>query len=143
MSAQNRQRYYWANWDFDQPKDKNVTMETIVEGDYYSTRDKSYCLDANYGKGTNFRRYFFCGSRQLVLEKGYYPSNLSKETANAIMHADGNRWRKLYVSECEALQTVIKGYVDNVPISKVEKYKVLGNGWTVDVIVHIFKGIAI
>ena len=139
VSAQNRQRYYWANWDFGQPEDKGIIMSDIVGSGYYSTRDKSYCLDANYGKGTNFRRYFFCGSRQLVLECDYYPQNMTKENANTIMHEDGNRWRKLTVLECERLQTVPKGYVENIHIPKNEKYKMLGNGWTVDVIAHIFK----
>ena len=141
LSAQNRQRYYWSNLSILQPDDLNITMKDIVEPGYYSTREKSYCLDANYGKGTNFRRYFFCGSRQLVLEEGYVPENLTKESANEIMHKDGNRWRKLTVKECERLQTAPEGYVDGAEIPKVEKYKVLGNGWTVDVIAHILKGL--
>lgn len=142
VSAQSRQRYYWVSWEIDLPVDKNIIMSDIVEPGYYSTRDKSYCIDANYGKGTNFRRYFFCGSRQLVLESGYYPKNLTKDTANAIMHQDGNKWRKLTVNECEKLQTVPLGYVDNVEVPKVEKYKMLGNGWTVDVICHIFENMS-
>lgn len=139
VSAQNRQRYYWANWSFEQPEDENIFMSDIVEPGFYSTRDKSYCLDANYGKGTNFRRYFFCGSRQLVLEGGYKPKNLTKDNANEVMHRDGNRWRKLTVNECELLQTVAYGYVSDVNIPKTEKYKILGNGWTVDVIAHILR----
>ena len=139
VSAQNRQRYYWCNWNVDQPEDKGIKMDSIVESGYYSTREKSYCLDANYGKGTNFRRYFFCGSRQLVLENDYYPKGLTKDTANHVMHKDGNRWRKLTVSECEKLQTVSGGYVENVKIPKIDQYKVLGNGWTVDVVAHILK----
>ena len=138
LTAHNRQRFYWTNWENTYPADKGVTMEDIVEEGYYSTRDKAYCLDANYGKGTNFRRYFFCGSRQLLLEKGYIPENLTKDTANDIMHRDCNKWRKLTVKECERLQTVPEGYVDNIVIPKTEKYKVLGNGWTVDVISHLF-----
>ena len=42
-------------------------------------------------------------------------------------------------NECEALQTVPKNYTDCV--SKTQRYKMLGNGWTVDVIKHIFKNI--
>lgn len=140
-SAQSRQRFYWANWKFDQPNNALISMNDILEPGYYSTRQKSFCLDANYGKGTNFRRYFFCGSRQLVLENDYDPKNLTKENANAVMHADGNRWRKLTVKECERLQTVPEGYVDKIQIPIVDKYKVLGNGWTVDVIKHIFKAL--
>lgn len=138
VSAQNRQRYYWANWEFGLPEDKGIVLNDILEPGYYSTREKSYCLDASYGKGTNFRRYFFCGSRQIVLECGYIPEKLTKETANQIMHADGNRWRKLSILECELLQNFPPNYVGAINIPKTEKYKALGNSWTVDVVAHIF-----
>ncbi len=42
--------------------------------------------------------------------------------------------------ECERLQTVDDGYTDHV--SNTQRYRMLGNGWTVDVIAHILKGIA-
>lgn len=48
-------------------------------------------------------------------------------------------WRKLTVLECERLQTVPDGYCRAV--SNTRAYHALGNGWTVDVIVHIFKGL--
>ena len=47
-------------------------------------------------------------------------------------------WRKLTPLECERLQTVPEGYTDHV--SNTQRYKMLGNGWTVDVISHIFNG---
>ena len=46
-------------------------------------------------------------------------------------------WRKLTPLECERLQTVPDNYTDCV--SNTQRYKMLGNGWTVDVIVHILK----
>ncbi len=45
-------------------------------------------------------------------------------------------WRKLTPLECERLQTVPDGYTDNV--SNTQRYRMLGNGWTVEVIKHIF-----
>ena len=48
-------------------------------------------------------------------------------------------WRKLSVVECMRLQTVPDGYL--MPVSNHQKYKLLGNGWTVDVICHILKKI--
>ena len=45
-------------------------------------------------------------------------------------------WRKLTPKECERLQTVPDNYTDCV--SDTQRYKMLGNGWTVDVIAHIF-----
>jgi len=47
--------------------------------------------------------------------------------------------RKLTPIECERLQTVPEGYTEGV--SNTQRYKMLGNGWTVDVIKHIFAGI--
>ena len=43
--------------------------------------------------------------------------------------------RKLTVTECKRLQTVPEKYT--FPVSNTQAYKMLGNGWTVDVIVHI------
>ena len=45
-------------------------------------------------------------------------------------------WRKLSPIECERLQTVPDNYTGCV--SDTQRYKMLGNGWTVDVIAHIF-----
>jgi len=47
--------------------------------------------------------------------------------------------RSFHPVECERLQTVPDHYTDHV--SKTQQLKMLGNGWTVDVIAHIFKGI--
>ena len=45
--------------------------------------------------------------------------------------------RKLTVSECKRLQTVPEWY--EFPVSDTQAYKMLGNGWTVDVIAHLIK----
>ena len=49
-------------------------------------------------------------------------------------------YRKLTPLECERLQTVPEGYT-NKGISDTQRYKMLGNGWTVDVVSHIMKGL--
>lgn len=46
------------------------------------------------------------------------------------------RLRRLTPTECERLQTVPIGYTDGV--SDTQRYRMLGNGWTVDVIAHFF-----
>lgn len=50
--------------------------------------------------------------------------------------SDGYWFRKLTPVECERLQTVPDNYTDSA--SNSQRYKMLGNGWTVDVIVWIF-----
>jgi site-specific DNA-cytosine methylase len=67
VSAQNRQRLYWANWTFPQPEDRHIYLADIIE-DGEVDREKSYCIDANYHKGGNPRSYFEGGKRQLVFE---------------------------------------------------------------------------
>ena len=46
-------------------------------------------------------------------------------------------WRKLTPIECERLQTVPDNYTNHV--SNTQRYKMLGNGWTIEVIAHILK----
>lgn len=54
------------------------------------------------------------------------------------VQADKLQYRKLTPLECERLQTVPEGYTEGV--SATQRYKMLGNGWTVDVIKHILRG---
>ena len=64
------------------------------------------------------------------LPKGRYPDAYGEHQ---------HSWRKLTPLECERLQTVKDNYTEGV--SNSQRYKMLGNGWTVDVIAHILKGI--
>ena len=50
---------------------------------------------------------------------------------------DNVHWRKLTPVECERLQTVPDNYTNHV--SNTQRYKMLGNGWTIEVITHILK----
>tara|TARA_R110002072_G_scaffold267659_1_gene426700 strand:- start:91 stop:1179 length:1089 start_codon:yes stop_codon:yes gene_type:complete len=63
----------------------------------------------------------------------------NKGEGNKISY-DGVWYRKLLPIECERLQTVPDNYTNYV--SNSQRYKMLGNGWTVDVIEHIFKGMS-
>jgi len=164
VSAQNRQRYYWTNIPMDGlPEDKGIKLRDILE-DGFVDRDKSHCLDANYFKGGNLKSYFEKHRRQLVFSKDGLchvgDADISgNQTVKRVYHPDGKApclttmggghrepktltsdttWRKLTPLECERLQTVPEGYTNHV--SNTQRYKMLGNGWTVDVISHIFNG---
>ena len=50
------------------------------------------------------------------------------------------RKRKLTVTECERLQTLPDGYTDK-GVSKNQRYKAIGNGWTAEVIIHILNNV--
>jgi DNA (cytosine-5)-methyltransferase 3A len=47
--------------------------------------------------------------------------------------------RKFHPIECERLQTVPDNYTEGV--SNSQRYKMLGNGWTIDVIAHILRNV--
>ena len=65
VSAQNRVRYYWCNWDVEQPDDKEIKLADILESGVVD-RKKAHCIDANYFKGGNLKSYFEKHRRQLV-----------------------------------------------------------------------------
>jgi len=161
VSAQSRQRLYWTNIPFTMPEDKGVVLGDVLETGF-TDRDKSHCIDANYFKGGNLKSYFDKGRRQLVFNKpvqvnpskkagGKQPyiqdrvfSKQGKSHALTASFAsrtnvDDNGFRKLTPLECERLQTVPEGYTNHV--SNTQRYKMLGNGWTVDVIATILEGI--
>ena len=122
MSAKNRVRLYWTNIpNVTQPDDKGIILADIID-DGFVDRDKSHCIDANYFKGGNLKSYFEKHRRQLVF--------------NNNMLTD---YRKLTPVECERLQTVPDNYTEGV--SNTQRYKMLGNGWTADIISHILKNI--
>jgi len=158
VSAQNRQRLYWYNWEtIEEPEDRGIMLKDILE-DGYVDRDKSHCIDANYFKGGNLKSYFEKHRRQLVFSKdglchvgdadlnghGYLKRVYHQEgkAPTLTTNGGGNRepkvytgdmkFRKLTPLECERLQTFPDGYCDGV--SNTQAYKMLGNSFTVEMV---------
>ena len=93
-------------------------------------REKANCLT------TSCQYYQYCGT----LDKPIYEVRNGHITINGqqypIKLIDGHYIiRKLTVTECKRLQTVPDSY--EFPVSNSQAYKMLGNGWTVDVITNI------
>ncbi len=65
-------------------------------------------------------------------------SNCWSATGSIIV-IDKEQYRTLTPEECEELQTLPKNYTSI--LNKTARYKAIGNGWTVDVISHIFSGL--
>jgi DNA-cytosine methyltransferase len=133
VSAQNRPRLYWTNIpNVIEPKDKKITMSDILE----DNADVKYAIseakikrvvETQRGKGFFYNKtHEKCGT----LISGYY-----KQPTDGI-YVDLGLKRRLTPTECEKLQTVPLNYTDCV--SDSQRYKMIGNGWTVDVIAHIF-----
>jgi len=205
VSAQNRQRYYWTNFEVTQPEDKGILLKDILEqvgvGAAYNRKDgigkelnKAYCLNASDWRGLNRNqtqtavvlggairgRYNEDGSTSQRLEVNntgrtntlttvqkdnvvvfkdksqtilatIYKENaksmvkrnkmglcVSDENSNEY-EKDGIHYRKLTPLECERLQTLPDNWTDC--ISNTQRYKAIGNGWTIDVIAHILRHI--
>lgn len=144
VSAGLRKRIYWTNIPgVKKPKDKGVLLNDILD-EAFSEKEKSYCIDANYGKGSNLKRYLHRGSRQIVFTdvdfmKSITSNKPKEEDCNKLGKDNRDKWRFLTPNECERIQTVPIDYTIGVP--KFWRYHMLGNGWTVDVIAHIFKNI--
>jgi DNA-cytosine methyltransferase len=130
----------------------------------FTDREKSHCIDANYFKGGNLRSYFEKHRRQLVftrstskvvrLDKHKSSSGLIcvaalSKTKRWLDDGKNLQWRKLTPLEVERLQTVPERYTkcgqkengDIVEISNTQRYKMLGNGFTINVIAHIIKNL--
>ena len=75
--------------------------------------------------------------QMLELRRDQKTNNLSTVQKDNVLVKDNVYWRKLTPLECERLQTVPDNYTNHV--SNTQRYKMLGNGWTVDVICHILK----
>ena len=109
-------------------KDGKVgTVTPSLNKDHEISIEKSHPLKANYYKSS---RANFENDRS----KG------GKFSATGVQQEDLT-WRKLTPLECERLQTVPDNYTNHV--SNTQRYKMLGNGWTVEVIKHIFKNMEI
>lgn len=162
FSAQSRYRLYWTNLEVGEiPQDKGIVLKDILEDDYITDRDKSHCIDANYFKGGNLKSYFEKHRRQLVFSKDGLchvgDADLKGHDAiKRVYHSEGKSptvttmggghrepkvfeepkaWRKLTPLECERLQTVPDNYTNHV--SNTQRYKMIGNGWTIDVIAFL------
>lgn len=147
FSAQNRKRLYWTNIPIQElPEDKGIKLKNIIESGSVD-REKALCLTRRYSgfSGSQSylcRRYFGKSFGQAVFEgdinliKNKWKENsyfTDEELENKII-------RPMTCLECERLQTLPENYTQCID-SELKRKEAIGNGWTVDVIAHIFKGI--
>nr|DAF29018.1 MAG TPA: Cytosine specific methyltransferase [Caudoviricetes sp.] len=168
VSAQQRKRLYWTNIpNIVSPKKKEIYLEDIVEPDALVDRNKAHAIIASIGRTTH-REYFKKNQGQMVylaielsniyggfketkprvhLRKsvtiragqggGHIPSLIIEGKAKEFSLEDFKKCiRKVTPLECERLQTLPDNYTEG--ISNTQRYKCIGNAWTVDVIADIF-----
>lgn len=169
VSAQHRKRCYWTNIpNVTQPDDKGILLNDILESGT-GWQDKSYCMTATYA-GAVIRNTLAKSQRTMVAEPVTKPVRVgqygkggqgqriySVHGKSVTLAANGGGQgartglyeinlpdgdyiiRKLTPVEAERLQTLPDNYTAGV--SNSQRYKCLGNGWTVDVIAHILGGL--
>jgi len=142
VSAQNRQRFYWCNWEVNQPEDRGILLRDVLEESASEVLNHTQkAIDYMSRKGSTGRvkwSYMF-HSEESKGKSQCLVANLFKGVPNNVLIEDNGRIRKFSPVECERLQTAPDNYTNYV--SNTQRYKMLGNGWTVDVIAHIFKSI--
>lgn len=145
FSAQNRKRLYWTNIPVKEWSPKHFSIKDIAEPvedkiDYDITDKVEKYLSSEYDgrkiqKNVRAKiKTFDETSKCLGCSCGDYGNN----TGLIIDHGDG-KFYSITPIEAERLQTLPDNYTDCIPPKK--RFHAVGNGWTVDVIAHIFKGI--
>ena len=134
VSAQNRDRLYWTNIKFELPEDKNILFSDILEN--LPFREIPKCFYKNWGDKMRIDK----GLNWVKNDKANCLTTKNCHTNQYLLNEDKTLCRLLTANEFEKLQTVPLNYTDSV--SNTERYKMLGNGWTVDVIAHIFGGLS-
>lgn len=145
FSAQSRPRYYWTNIPFENtlPQTNPVVLKDILQKEtpekyFYNCEfdflgyDKVVCANLHINGHDILKRvnspYAKC---QTLTTCG------GGNTQKKVM--DNGRPRKLTPLEYERLQTLPDGYTEGIADS--HRYTAVGNGWTVDVIAHILRGL--
>lgn len=105
-------------------------------GNIYSSEGKSPTLTTNKGEWPKILQLPRGANKWGIFEQKTPTLSSNSRQYNNLLH----NWyclRRLTPIECERLQTLPDNYT--VGVSNSQRYKMLGNGWTVDVIAHIFR----
>jgi len=129
LTAGNKDQYI-ETISIDKEKKQLTIKEATKKG--YTTIEDGDCFDMTFPnsktrRGRNMKDKSNCLTAANYDYMRYEHSDKDKEVY----------WRKLTPVECERLQTVPDNYTNHV--SNTQRYKMLGNGWTIEVIAHILK----
>ena len=168
LSAQNRPRLYWGNFNIEVPEDKNVVLKDILidadielvekDGLYFDTKLSKKSMDLVYLDGDKVAVKQATKQGYIYAEDGdgvnlQFPTSKTRRGRVIKQKSctldrqceccvrDGNVIRKLQINELELLQTLPIDYT--LGASERERKSMIGNCWTVDVITHIFKNVKI
>lgn len=132
LSAQNRERLYWTNIpNITTPNDKGFLLKDIVK-----PKSRNYLSESTAQRPRAIKNRRRLDQKSFCMVASMY--KLAQANGMTVIN-DGYGWRCLSPLECERLQTVPDNYTAS--ISNTQRYKALGNGWTVDVVSHILSHI--
>lgn len=152
LSAQKRNRLYWTNIPFDVPTERltSTTMQDLLEKD----EDINPMLHLCKGTLDFIMKPASKGWQSGKMEIDLPIARPILATSWKIHRADTDNYitstitpegrtniRRLTPLECERLQTLPDHYTELEGVKDKQRYIAIGNGWTVDVIAHIFKGL--
>lgn len=115
---------------------RNDAKKSSIQGTHVTFPEgKTHCMSKAHSPKMAIKEEFYKARPARIYEtKG---PTLRKDRTGLEATNNGLTWRKLTPLECERLQTVPDNFTNHV--SNSQRYKMLGNGWTVDVIAHIFR----
>ena len=133
LSAQNRERFYWTNIpNVTIPEDKNIMFCDIAEN--LEFRELKPFMFGYYGDKKRIDK-----TKTIKAKKANCCTTSKTHPNQYYLNEDRTKMRNISISEYEKLQTLPIDYTSGVIESA--RYKMVGNGWTVDIAAHIFKGI--
>lgn len=143
LTAQDRKRLYWTNIPgIEQPEDRGLTLKDIVQPVEEKKEYECYKRMAAKREGTLAFKKAWANVRTLDQKSRALTTSqsISNSGATNVKYSD-TEYYILTPIECERLQTLPDDYTEGV--SNTQRYKAVGNGWTVEVIAHIFKALRV
>lgn len=143
LTAQDRKRLYWTNIPgIEQPEDRGLTLKDIVQPVEEKREYECYKRMAAKREGTLAFKKVWANVRTLDQKSRALTTSqaISNSGATNVKYSD-TEYYILTPIECERLQTLPDNYTEGV--SNTQRYKAVGNGWTAEVIAHIFKALRV
>lgn len=145
VSGQIRRRLYWTNIpNVVQPRDKNIklidVLEKKVDDKYYlSEKMKKYAMSSGTKNFYVKPEINLEKARPLTTAPNKRAGTTTYVTDDFVYGGNKEKMRRLTPLEYERLQTIPENYtyLTGHKFEDSKRYKVIGNGWTVDVITHI------
>ncbi len=138
VSCQNRPRIYWTNFPITVPEDMNISFQDIIERDTNVgklNKSKYYLKMWADGKGNNSIKG---GCLNVThADKIMCITTEQRRCPNAGLVECEDFCRILTQRELELAQTLPVGYTNGFSYNQAQK--LIGNGWTINVIVHLLK----